>query len=182
MTDDLDTRFIDEAMQYHSQIYSHVLRMTRNHPDAEDVVQETYAKAYKSFHQYQQGTNLKAWLYRIATNTYINLYRKKSRQPKTSDYESIEDWQQYKEQSHTAKGLKSAETEALEKITDPAIREALKSLPDTFRTVVYLADVEGYSYKEIAQIMDCPIGTVMSRLNRGRTQLRESLSGYAKAA
>ena len=156
------------------------LRMTRNPADAEDVVQETYAKAYASFHQFTPGTNLKAWLYRILTNTYINSYRKKQREPQLSDGENIEDWQLARAESHTSSGLKSAEMVALENLPDSDVKEALQQLAPDFRLAVFLADVEGFSYKEIAEIMGTPIGTVMSRLNRGRTQLRNLLADYAR--
>jgi RNA polymerase sigma-70 factor (ECF subfamily) len=143
--------------------------MTRNPADAEDVVQETYAKAYASFHQFTPGTNVKAWLYRILTNTYINSYRKKQREPLISDGDNVEDWQLARAESHTSSGLKSAEMVALENLPDSDVKAALQELAPDFRLAVYLADVEGFSYKEIAEIMGTPIGTVMSRLNRGRT-------------
>ncbi len=173
-------RFESEALQYLDQLYAAAMRMTRNPADAEDVVQETFAKAYASFHQYTPGTNLKAWLYRILTNTYINSYRKKQREPQRSDGENIEDWQLARAESHTSSGLKSAETVALENLPDSDVKEALQQLAPDFRLAVFLADVEGFSYKEIAGIMGTPIGTVMSRLNRGRTQLRVLLSDYAR--
>jgi RNA polymerase sigma-70 factor, ECF subfamily len=172
-------RFEGEALQYLDQLYAAALRMTRNPADAEDVVQETYAKAYGSFHQFTPGTNLKAWLYRILTNTYINSYRKKQREPQISDGENIEDWQLARAESHTSSGLKSAEAVALENLPDSDVKEALQQLAPDFRLAVYLADVEGFSYKEIAEIMGTPIGTVMSRLNRGRTALRKLLADYA---
>jgi RNA polymerase sigma-70 factor (ECF subfamily) len=173
-------RFEGEALQYLDQLYAAAMRMTRNPADAEDVVQETFAKAYASFHQYTPGTNLKAWLYRILTNTYINSYRKKQREPQLSDGESVEDWQLARAESHTSSGLKSAETVALENLPDSDVKEALQQLAPDFRLAVFLADVEGFSYKEIAGIMGTPIGTVMSRLNRGRTQLRKLLADYAR--
>jgi RNA polymerase sigma-70 factor (ECF subfamily) len=172
-------RFEADALVFLDQLYAAALRMTRNPADAEDVVQETYAKAYSSFHQFTPGTNLKAWLYRILTNTYINSYRKKQRQPQISDGENIEDWQLARAESHTSSGLKSAEMVALENLPDSDVKEALHTLAPDFRLAVFLADVEGFSYKEIAEIMGTPIGTVMSRLNRGRTQLRSLLSDYA---
>jgi RNA polymerase sigma-70 factor (ECF subfamily) len=175
-----DARFEADALQYLDQLYAAALRMTRNPSDAEDVVQETYAKAYSSFHQFTPGTNLKAWLYRILTNTYINTYRKKQRQPQLSDGENIEDWQIARAASHTSSGLKSAETVALENLPDSDVKDALQQLSPDFRLAVFLADVEGFAYKEIAEIMGTPIGTVMSRLNRGRTQLRRLLSDYAR--
>ncbi|MBA3528711.1 MAG: sigma-70 family RNA polymerase sigma factor [Propionibacteriaceae bacterium] len=173
-------RFEADALVFLDQLYAAALRMTRNPADAEDVVQETYAKAYSSFHQFTPGTNLKAWLYRILTNTYINSYRKKQRQPQISDGENIEDWQLARAESHTSSGLKSAEMVALENLPDSDVKEALQELAPDFRLAVFLADVEGFSYKEIAEIMGTPIGTVMSRLNRGRTQLRSLLSDYAR--
>jgi RNA polymerase sigma-70 factor (ECF subfamily) len=178
--DERDARFEAEALQYLDQLYAAALRMTRNPADAEDVVQETYAKAYASFHQFTPGTNLKAWLYRILTNTYINSYRKKQREPQISDGENIEDWQLARAELHTSSGLKSAEMVALENLPDADIKEALQQLPPDFRLAVYLADVEGFAYKEIAEIMGTPIGTVMSRLNRGRNQLRNLLADYAR--
>ena len=173
-------RFERDAMPLLDQLYSAAMRLTQNPQDAEDLVQDTFAKAYASFHQYQDGTNLKAWMYRILTNTFINSYRKKQREPLQSDADGVEDWQLVRAEAHTSRGLRSAETEALDHLPDSDVKKALQELPSDFRMAVYLADVEGFAYKEIAEIMDTPIGTVMSRLNRGRSMLRTLLQDYAR--
>lgn len=170
--------FEAEALSYMDQLYAAALRMTRNGADAEDLVQETFAKAFAAQDKFTPGTNLKAWLYRIQTNAFINTYRKKQRQPKRSDADTIEDWQLSAAAEHTSTGLASAEDNALDQMGDGDIKQALADLPDDFRMAVYLSDVEGFAYKEIAKIMDTPVGTVMSRLHRGRKLLRENLREY----
>ncbi len=174
-------RFEAEALPYLDQLYGAALRMTRNRADAEDLVQDAYAKAFSAFHQYRPGSNLKAWLYRILTNTFINSYRKKQREPQQSDADAVEDWQLHRAASHDSTGLPSAENLALDELPDEEIKAAFGELSEDRRLAVYLADVEGFSYKEIAEIMDTPIGTVMSRLHRGRRQLRELLADHAKS-
>jgi RNA polymerase sigma-70 factor, ECF subfamily len=164
-----------EALGHTKQLYAAAARMTRNAADAEDLVQETYAKAYASFHQFREGTNIRAWLNRILKNTFINSYRKGLREPALATM-AIEDWQLARAQSHAADGgLRSAEELALDHFPDPCLKDAFRQLPRDFQVAVYLADVEGYAYREIADIMRCPLGTVMSRLHRGRSRLRELL-------
>ncbi len=183
-TADLDdaqaAAFEEEALSHLDKLYSAALRMTRNPADAEDIVQETYAKAFASRHTFTMGTNLRAWLYRILTNTYINAYRKAQRAPQSTGDEEVTDWQLARAASHDSTGLRSAEMEALDQTPDAAVAAAIAQLPENFRVAVLLSDVEGFSYKEIAEIMGTPIGTVMSRLNRGRAQLRDLLSDYAR--
>ncbi|EEB63768.1 sigma-70 family RNA polymerase sigma factor [Corynebacterium amycolatum] len=177
--EELAQRFERDAMPLLDQLYGAALRMTRNPADAEDLVQETYIKAFQGFCSYKPGTNLKAWLYRILTNAYINNYRKAQRRPAEYATDDITDSQIAETASHTSLGLRSAEVEALEKLPDEEIRDALMSLKEDYRMVVYYADVEGLPYKEIAEIMGTPIGTVMSRLHRGRKQLRDALHNVA---
>jgi len=172
-------RFERDAFEFTNQLYAAALRYTKNPHDAQDLVQDTYAKAFTSFHQFTPGTNLKAWLYRILTTTFINTYRKDQRRPQIAAGE-LEDWQIHDAASHTSDQGRSAEDEVLDNLTDGDVKEALAALPEEFRMAVYLADVEGFSYKEIAEIVGVPAGTVMSRLHRGRKLLRESLAEYAK--
>jgi RNA polymerase sigma-70 factor (ECF subfamily) len=174
---DRDERFERDVVPFMGQLYPAALRMTRNHSDAEDLVQETFAKAYAGFHQFQQGTNLRAWLHRILANTFINTYRKKRREPiQDLGAEFSEDWQTGNDP--LTPPVRSAETEALERLADSDILRALRDLPEEFRVAIYLADVEGYPYKQIAEMMGTPIGTVMSRLHRGRAKLRIKLAAY----
>ena len=176
-------QFSDQAMEFMPALYTAALRMTRNPADAEDLVQETFLKAYRAFGSFQEGTNLKAWLYRILTNTFINSYRAAKRRPEKADVEDIEDLYLYKRLGDlTAPNAgRSAEDELLERITDDEVKRAIESLPEAFRIAVLLADVEGFSYKEIADITEVPIGTVMSRIHRGRRALQKALLDYAEA-
>jgi RNA polymerase sigma-70 factor (ECF subfamily) len=175
--------FADQAMEFMPSLYTAALRMTRNRADAEDLVQETYLKAYRAFDSFQQGTNLKAWLYRILTNTYINTYRAKKRRPEQSEIEEVEDLYLYRRLGglEAARTGRSAEDEVLDSLTEGEIKDAIEALPEQFRMAVLLADVEGFSYKEIAEILDIPIGTVMSRLHRGRRALQKRLYEFGRS-
>ncbi|MDZ7676553.1 MAG: sigma-70 family RNA polymerase sigma factor [Acidimicrobiales bacterium] len=175
--------FSEQAMPFMDSLYGAAMRMTRNPADAEDLVQETYLKAYRGFGGFEQGTNLKAWLYRILTNTYINLYRKRQRRPDETDLAEVEDLYLYRRLGglEAATAGRSAEDELMELFTETEIKEAMEALPENFRIAVLLADVEGFAYKEIAEILEIPIGTVMSRLHRGRKQLQKQLYEFAVA-
>jgi len=180
VTEDLGPLFESQALPYMDQLYAAALRMTRNPSDAQDLVQETFVKAFAAFKQFEQGTNLKAWLYRILTNTFINTYRKKQREPYQGTIDELQDWQLGGAESTTARSSRSAEAEAIDHLPDSAVKDALQAIPEDFRMAVYFADVEGFAYQEIADIMKTPIGTVMSRLHRGRRMLRDLLADYAR--
>lgn len=173
--------FADQAMEYMPQLYSAALRMTRNPADAEDLVQETYLKAFRGFDRFEEGTNLRAWLYRILTNTFINLYRSKKRRPTETELDEGEDLYLYRRLGglEAARATRSAEDELMDFFTDAEVKDAIESLPEQYRIVVLLCDVEGFSYKEIAEWLDIPIGTVMSRLHRGRKALQKQLYEFA---
>ncbi|HEX5695294.1 MAG TPA: sigma-70 family RNA polymerase sigma factor [Acidimicrobiia bacterium] len=179
MADQAD--FERDAMQYTRQLYSAAMRMTRNPSDAEDLVQETFLKAYRAYHTFEEGTNLKAWLYRILTNTYINKYRKDTRRPSEVDLGSVEDLYLYRRigSEESAEAARTTEDRVLEGLVESDIKKAVEDLPENFRLPVLLADLEGFSYKEIAEILDIPIGTVMSRLHRGRKAMQKSLWEFA---
>ena len=180
-SEELRGLFEEQALPFIDQLYAAGLRMTRNPADAQDLVQETFVKAFAAFSGFQQGTNLKAWLYRILTNTFINSYRKNQRNPYQHTIDDLEDWQLGSAESATAgsNAGRSAEAEAIDHLPDSAVKDALQAVPEDFRLAVYFADVEGFSYQEIADIMKTPVGTVMSRLHRGRRMLRDLLSDYA---
>lgn len=179
--DDKRRLFEEQALPFMDQLYAAAMRMTRNPADAADLVQETYVKAFQAFGQFQQGTNLKAWLYRIQTNTFINTYRKNQRNPYQGTIDDLEDWQLGGAESMTQSlSTRSAEAEAIDHLPDSAVKDALQAIPEDFRLAVYFADVEGFSYQEIADIMKTPVGTVMSRLHRGRRLLRDMLADYAR--
>jgi RNA polymerase sigma-70 factor, ECF subfamily len=175
--------FAEQAMQYAPQLYSAALRMTRNQADAEDLVQDTYLRAYRSFDTFQAGTNLRAWLFRILTNAFINRYRAQQRRPVESDLGDIEDLYLYRRLGSIDPSVAgtSAEDEFFDLFTDDVVKQALEDLPENFRLAVLLADVQGFSYKEIAEMLDIPIGTVMSRLHRGRKAMQRALFEYAEA-
>lgn len=175
--------FADDAMPFMNQLYATAMRMTRNPADAEDLVQETYLRGYRGYERFEAGTNLRAWLFRILTNTYINSYRKKQRRPKETDFEDVEDLYLYRRiGSGDAASLgQSAEDVLLEGLTEAEIKEAVENLPEQYRLAVLLADVEGFAYKEIAEILDVPIGTVMSRIHRGRNRLQKALYEFGRA-
>ena len=172
--------FEEQALPLLDQLYGGAMRLTRNPQDAEDLIQETYLKAYSNFDSFKQGTNLKAWLYRIMTNTYINSYRKAKRRPLESSADELSDFQLYTTAGHDSTGLESAEVEALKQMPDSEISEAMNDLPEDYRMVVYYSDVVGLAYKEIAEVMGTPLGTVMSRLHRGRKLLRAALKDVAR--
>jgi RNA polymerase sigma-70 factor (ECF subfamily) len=175
--------FADQAMQYAPQLYSAALRMTRNQADAEDLVQDTYLRAYRGFGGFTEGTNLRAWLFRILTNAFINTYRSKQRRPTETDLADVEDLYLYRRLGalDSLAASRSAEDQLFDLLTDDEVKQALEDLPENFRLPVLLADVEGFSYKEIAEILDIPIGTVMSRLHRGRKAMQKSLFEFARA-
>jgi RNA polymerase sigma-70 factor (ECF subfamily) len=172
-------QFTQDAMQHAPQLYSAAMRMTRNRADAEDLVQETYLRAYKGFHGYEEGTNLRAWLFRILTNTYINSYRSKQRRVQETELNDVEDLYLYRRISNVDQASRSAEDTLFDLFTDDEVKAALEALPENFRMPVLLADVEEFSYKEIAEMLDIPIGTVMSRLHRGRKAMQKALADYA---
>ena len=172
--------FIADAMQYAPQLFSSALRMTRNHADAEDLVQETFLKGWRSFHTFQEGTNLRAWLFRIMTNTYINKYNAKQRRPQETELDEVEELFLYRRMGAVDQSQISAEDQLMGLFTDDEVKTALEELPEQFLLPVLLSDVDGFSYKEIAEILETPIGTVMSRLHRGRKLMQKLLYNYAR--
>jgi len=174
--------FAELAMPYMSALYTAALRMTRNSADAEDLVQETYLRAYRGFEGFREGTNLKAWLYKILTNAFINTYRARKRRPEQVDLDDVDEFSLFRRLGglETAEALRTPETEVLDALPDAEVKEALESVPEQFRLAVILADIEGFSYKEIAEILDVPLGTVMSRIHRGRNHVRKRLWKYAQ--
>lgn len=177
----LRERFETEALPLMDQLYAAAYRLTGAPVDAQDLLQDTFMKAYSSFHTFEAGTNLKAWMYRILQNTFINQYRRKQRRPVEVDTDNTTDWEMLQAASHDPTGLRSAEAEAFNSLTDEVVVKALEEMPTTYREAVVLADVEGFSYKEIAELMGTPAGTVMSRIHRGRAILRSRLADYARA-
>ena len=175
-------KFAEEAMQYAPQLFSAAVRMTRNRADAEDLVQETYTKAWRAYDRFEEGTNLRAWLFRIMTNSYINRYNAAQRRPKETELDDVEELFLYRRMSNLNQGQlsPSAEDQMMELFTDDEVKAALEELPESFLMPVLLSDVEGFSYKEIAEMLDLPIGTVMSRLHRGRKSMQKRLYEYAK--
>jgi RNA polymerase sigma-70 factor (ECF subfamily) len=173
--------FAEQAMPFMPALYGAALRMTRNPTDAEDLVQETYLRAYRGFGGFREGTNLKAWLYKILTNTYINIYRAKKRRPDQVDLDEMPEFSLYRQLGglEAVNANATPETEVLASIPDDEVKAALESLPEQFRMAVILCDIEEFSYKEIADILDIPIGTVMSRIHRGRKLLQKRLWDYA---
>ncbi|MFM8268397.1 MAG: sigma-70 family RNA polymerase sigma factor [Ilumatobacteraceae bacterium] len=171
--------FADLAMGHAPQLYRAALRLTHNPSDAEDLVQETFLRAYRSFGTFEAGTNLRAWLFRILTNLYINSYRARQRRPQETDVDDIDDLLLYRRVATADLSARSAEDTLFDLFTDDEVKQALEDLPESFRLPVLLADVEGFSYREIAEILDIPIGTVMSRLHRGRKSMQRALVTYA---
>lgn len=173
--------FTAQALPLLDQLYATAYRFTGNAADAQDLLQDTFVRAFSSFHTFTPGTNLKAWMYRILQNTFINTYRRQQRRPQEVESENVTDWEMYQASSHDPTGLRSAEAEAFNSLTDSVVVQALEEMPVTYREAVVLADVEGFSYQEIAEIMGTPPGTVMSRIHRGRAMLRKRLTDYARA-
>jgi RNA polymerase sigma-70 factor, ECF subfamily len=181
LTSEDKQRFRDEALPLLDSLYAGALRMTRNPADAEDLVQETMLRAYRSFDRFEPGTNLKAWLYRIMTNAYINTYRKRQREPRKVSQDEIEDFDLYQKlKDHDPQFSATPESIVLDSLVDSDITDAIDDLPEQFRLAVVLSDIEGFSYAEMAEIMDVPMGTVMSRLHRGRKALQKRLWDLAK--